>query len=64
MAFHGIAFTALMPACALGLGALGDLIGLRWVMRLAAGTFALVALPWLVRGGLHERTEHHPEGTS
>jgi MFS family permease len=63
MAFHGIAFTALMPAAALGLGALGDAIGLRWVMRLSAATFALVAIPWLVRGGLWRRTAHHTPAT-
>lgn len=58
MAFHGISFTALMPASALGLGFLGDAIGLRNVMRLSAGTFAVLALTWLIRAGLLRPTAH------
>jgi hypothetical protein len=61
MAFHGVAFTALMPASAMALGALGDAIGLRAIMRLCAAAFALIALPWLIRGGLLRREAHHPD---
>ena len=60
MGLNGLAFTGLMPTAALILGAIGEQIGLRMVMRVAAVAYAVLAIPWLASAGLWSRTAHHP----
>ncbi len=61
LGLNGLMFTGLMPSAALLLGALGEAIGLRLVMRLCAGVFVLLAVPWLLRAGLGKRMEHRAD---
>jgi MFS family permease len=64
MGLNGLAFTGIMPSAALLLGALGEHIGLRMVLRVCAVAYALLALPWLASAGLWRRTAHQPPETA
>jgi predicted MFS family arabinose efflux permease len=64
MGLSSLSFTGIMPSAALILGAIGDQIGLRAVMRLCAVAYAALVVPWLAAAGLWRRVAHHPPETA
>ena len=63
MGLNALGFTGIMPSAALILGAIGDHIGLRAVMRLSAIAYGAIAIPWLISAGLWQPVAHHPPET-
>jgi MFS family permease len=60
MGVYRMMWNGLIPSAALVLGVVADDIGLRATLRLMAGAYALLALPWLTRARLPIASPNEP----